>query len=195
MVFTDNFFCQANYVISISISSLTEIVDGLCCKLTMPCPKPLPVTSDLSYKTKDQWEIARSSIVLIERLGAGQFGEVWRGERPRFARFLSRPFSFPSRALRSLSVREQSHGRLGTTQNPTSCLSRLLFFFLPAWANPVTLDFYANCAVMGVCLLAAHVPCKRAVIQASTFRRLHAQPSLERTPRDKGIERERESKR
>lgn len=46
----------------------------------MPCPKPLPVTSDLSYKTKDQWEIARSSIVLIERLGAGQFGEVWRGE-------------------------------------------------------------------------------------------------------------------
>ncbi|CAH8606940.1 unnamed protein product [Heterobilharzia americana] len=69
-----------------SFSSLQELVQfysidshGLCCKLTRACLRPPPITSDLSVKTKDQWEIPKSSIVLIEKLGAGQFGEVWKG--------------------------------------------------------------------------------------------------------------------
>eukprot|EP00045_Choanoeca_perplexa_P007890 m.72484 g.72484 ORF g.72484 m.72484 type:complete len:499 (+) comp14266_c0_seq1:132-1628(+) len=54
--------------------------DGLCDVLRSAC-KPLeqPVLNDLSHTTKDQWEIPRSSIQLQDRLGAGQFGEVWRG--------------------------------------------------------------------------------------------------------------------
>ncbi|CAH8591084.1 unnamed protein product [Schistosoma bovis] len=69
-----------------SFSSLQELIQfysidshGLCCKLTRACLCPPPITSDLSVKTKDHWEISKSSIVLTEKLGAGQFGEVWKG--------------------------------------------------------------------------------------------------------------------
>lgn len=50
--------------------------DGLCCKLTVPCPKNNPTTGGLG---KDAWEIPRESLNLSRKLGAGQFGEVWRG--------------------------------------------------------------------------------------------------------------------
>ena len=68
-------------------SSLDDLVhhyqrdsDGLCCRLTIPCPKSdQPVTAGLSYNTKDEWEIEKTSIKLMKRLGAGQFGEVWEG--------------------------------------------------------------------------------------------------------------------
>lgn len=33
----------------------------------------------LSYNTADQWEVARDSLQLTKRLGAGNFGEVWQG--------------------------------------------------------------------------------------------------------------------
>lgn len=66
--------------------SLTELVehysmdaDGLCCQLAYPCRAEKPVTSGLSYNTKDAWEISRESITLRSKLGAGQFGEVWAG--------------------------------------------------------------------------------------------------------------------
>uniref|UniRef100_A0A0R3U6V2 non-specific protein-tyrosine kinase n=1 Tax=Mesocestoides corti TaxID=53468 RepID=A0A0R3U6V2_MESCO len=52
------------------INHYSSHADGLCCRLTKPCPRPPP----------DDWEISRSSLVLQERLGAGQFGEVWRGQ-------------------------------------------------------------------------------------------------------------------
>lgn len=50
--------------------------DGLCVRLTTSCPKENPNTGGLS---KDAWEIDRSSLTLEQKLGAGQFGEVWKG--------------------------------------------------------------------------------------------------------------------
>ena len=38
-----------------------------------------PQTRGLSYNTADQWEIPRSSLQLVKKLGSGQFGEVWEG--------------------------------------------------------------------------------------------------------------------
>lgn len=34
---------------------------------------------DLSRETKDAWEISRDTLEFSTRLGAGQFGEVWKG--------------------------------------------------------------------------------------------------------------------
>ncbi|TPP63045.1 Proto-oncogene tyrosine-protein kinase Src [Fasciola gigantica] len=58
----------------------TADANGLCCRLGQACPRPVPVATDLSVRTKDQWEIPKTSIVLIKQLGAGQFGEVWLGK-------------------------------------------------------------------------------------------------------------------
>lgn len=38
-----------------------------------------PVTGGLSHRTRDQWEIDRSSLRFNKKLGSGQFGEVWEG--------------------------------------------------------------------------------------------------------------------
>ena len=38
-----------------------------------------PITADLSHTTRDQWEIERSSLKFVRKLGHGQFGEVWEG--------------------------------------------------------------------------------------------------------------------
>lgn len=38
-----------------------------------------PVTAGLSHNTRDQWEIDRSSLKFVRKLGHGQFGEVWEG--------------------------------------------------------------------------------------------------------------------
>ncbi|KAK7099744.1 tyrosine-protein kinase Fyn-like [Littorina saxatilis] len=61
------------------ISHYKESADGLCQRLVNPCPKPEPVMEDLSRETKDQWEIDRSTLTFENKLGAGQFGEVWKG--------------------------------------------------------------------------------------------------------------------
>ncbi|KAI7799925.1 tyrosine-protein kinase SRK2 [Triplophysa rosa] len=70
-----------------SFSTLRELVDhystcddGLCVRLGEPCRKTLvPETHGLSYNTVDQWEIPRTSVKLLKKLGAGQFGEVFEG--------------------------------------------------------------------------------------------------------------------
>uniref|UniRef100_A0A8B9T9K8 Tyrosine-protein kinase n=1 Tax=Anas platyrhynchos TaxID=8839 RepID=A0A8B9T9K8_ANAPL len=43
------------------------------------CVVQIPNTFDLTYKTVDQWEIDRNSLVFVKKLGSGQFGEVWEG--------------------------------------------------------------------------------------------------------------------
>lgn len=54
--------------------------DGLCVNLRKPCIQvDKPITADLSHTTRDQWEIERTSLKFIRKLGHGQFGEVWEG--------------------------------------------------------------------------------------------------------------------
>jgi len=54
--------------------------DGLCVNLRKPCVQiEKPVTADLSHTTRDQWEIDRTSLKFVRKLGHGQFGEVWEG--------------------------------------------------------------------------------------------------------------------
>ncbi|TRY77651.1 hypothetical protein DNTS_005798 [Danionella cerebrum] len=70
-----------------NFSTLRELVehystynDGLCVRLAEPCKKSVaPETRGLSYNTVDHWEIKRSSVELLNKLGAGQFGEVFEG--------------------------------------------------------------------------------------------------------------------
>ena len=55
---------------------------GLCCQLTKACPRPAPSearSNALEYATRDQYEIPKSQIQLTRKLGAGNFGEVWKG--------------------------------------------------------------------------------------------------------------------
>ncbi|XP_069742917.1 tyrosine-protein kinase FRK [Narcine bancroftii] len=62
------------------VNNYIQKQDGLCTKLETPCQKmETPVTVGLSYNTVDQWEIPRSSLKLIKKLGFGTFGEVWQG--------------------------------------------------------------------------------------------------------------------
>lgn len=37
------------------------------------------MTEGLSHRTRDHWEIDRSSLKFVRKLGHGQFGEVWEG--------------------------------------------------------------------------------------------------------------------
>ncbi|XP_051881316.1 tyrosine-protein kinase HCK-like isoform X3 [Pristis pectinata] len=49
--------------------------DGLCQRLTKPCPMLAP----RKPWWPDEWEIPREALKLTSKLGAGQFGEVWMG--------------------------------------------------------------------------------------------------------------------
>uniref|UniRef100_A0A8C8TJJ6 Tyrosine-protein kinase n=1 Tax=Peromyscus maniculatus bairdii TaxID=230844 RepID=A0A8C8TJJ6_PERMB len=53
----------------------TNASDGLCTKLSRPCQTQKPQKP----WWEDEWEVPRETLKLVERLGAGQFGEVWMG--------------------------------------------------------------------------------------------------------------------
>lgn len=53
---------------------------GLCHVLSKPCPKPQPDMWDLGPELRDKWEINRTEIQLIRKLGHGNFGEVYYGK-------------------------------------------------------------------------------------------------------------------
>nr|XP_025037691.1 tyrosine-protein kinase Lck [Pelodiscus sinensis] len=75
---------QGGFYISprITFSSLHELVehythstDGLCTRLGKPCQTQKPQKP----WWQDEWEVPRETLKLVEKLGAGQFGEVWMG--------------------------------------------------------------------------------------------------------------------
>ncbi|GAB1288971.1 Tyrosine-protein kinase [Apodemus speciosus] len=63
----------------------TNASDGLCTKLSRPCQTQKPQKP----WWEDEWEVPRETLKLVERLGAGQFGEVWMAA----ASFVSNSFT------------------------------------------------------------------------------------------------------
>lgn len=55
---------------------LADAPDGLCTRLSRPCQTQKPQKP----WWEDEWEVPRETLKLVERLGAGQFGEVWMGK-------------------------------------------------------------------------------------------------------------------
>lgn len=59
---------------------LPENALGLCHVLSRPCPRQLPQMWDLGPELRDKWEINRTEIQLLRKLGRGNFGEVFYGK-------------------------------------------------------------------------------------------------------------------
>ncbi|XP_067116437.1 tyrosine-protein kinase Src42A isoform X1 [Osmerus mordax] len=60
------------------VKSYSRDPDGLCCRLEQPCIQlDCPTVATLSYE--EQWEVERTTLMWVDRLGSGEFGEVWSG--------------------------------------------------------------------------------------------------------------------
>ncbi|XP_028138509.1 tyrosine-protein kinase Src64B [Diabrotica virgifera virgifera] len=62
------------------VNAYTKNAYGLCHVLSKPCKRPQPTMWDLGPTYRDKWEIPRDELVLIQRLGRGNFGEVYYGK-------------------------------------------------------------------------------------------------------------------
>lgn len=73
-------FCDVfNFQIIFFLPKITERRQTSC-RLVRPCPKPVPQMWDLAPDLQDSWEIPRDEVILIQQIGAGQFGEVYHGK-------------------------------------------------------------------------------------------------------------------
>lgn len=92
--------------------------DGLCVNLRAPCVNlDRPVTNELSYNMKDKWEIDRNSLTFLEKLGSGQFGQVyegkWNGKTPVAIKTLKEGTMDPKDFLAEAQVmKELRHDKL-----------------------------------------------------------------------------------
>ena len=62
--------------------TFSDSPDGLCCKLLQSCLKPRSLLWAFERGKHDEYATERESIVLIRKLGSGQFAEVWLGKQP-----------------------------------------------------------------------------------------------------------------
>ncbi|XP_046548135.1 tyrosine-protein kinase SRK2-like isoform X2 [Haliotis rubra] len=62
------------------VNHYKEIIDGLCCKLTQVCSKPRSLLWAMDRGKQDEYLTLKTTLVLIRRLGSGQFAEVWLGK-------------------------------------------------------------------------------------------------------------------
>jgi len=58
--------------------------DGLTCTLLYPAPKPKTKPQVFSLSPEDKWEIDRCEIQMKNKLGSGQYGEVYEGIWQRY---------------------------------------------------------------------------------------------------------------
>ncbi|XP_014243353.1 tyrosine-protein kinase Src64B [Cimex lectularius] len=79
----EGYFIAANKIfptLPALVQAYTKNALGLCHVLSKPCPRPEPQIWDLAPQLRDHWEIDRSEIQLIHKLGQGNFGQVWYGK-------------------------------------------------------------------------------------------------------------------
>ena len=77
-------YCISNWKATFeSISKLVEHYstksDGLCINLKSTCLITKPRTASSAEEVNETWQVDRSSIQFVKKLGGGQFGEVWEG--------------------------------------------------------------------------------------------------------------------
>lgn len=95
------------------VESYSTDPDGLCCRLEQPCARlESPTVASLSYE--EQWEVDRTTLRWVERLGSGEFGEVWSGLWNNTTPVAIKQFkALSADILREIQImKELQHGRL-----------------------------------------------------------------------------------
>lgn len=74
-------YSSKNFFVILKIKLIFFLIEnalGLCHVLSNPCAKPQPQMWDLGPELRDKWEINRSEIQLIRKLGRGNFGMIYQ---------------------------------------------------------------------------------------------------------------------